>query len=126
MSELQVRQCKSCSAPILWAAIAWTPPGRPPKVCDTCVVPCERRRREECRARRAERQLAQGAARRPVRVRPPFSIYALPDGGHRCFTRGCHVALMGRAKKCQACKARERAEACAILAGLCAVGSAAA
>lgn len=98
--------------------IPFEPPGRPMRRCDGCVWPGERRRREEVRARRAERAAAPAPTLRPRRIHRPKHVKYSAAGERLCLEDGCVAIVTGRAKKCDACKVAARREAHERLAAL--------
>lgn len=106
--------CRACGGDVIWAPGF----GRPPRTCDACVVPSERKRRKAVRAARAAREAAQLAAEvaaKPVRIRVPRNRKVAPTGERLCLAAGCTTPVAGRQKKCAPCKERDRQAARALL-----------
>lgn len=115
------RPCTTCGT-----LVPYEPPGKPYTKCDRCAWPCERRKREAKRARRAEQQAAAVQAPElvpatPKRVRVPRSKARTNAAGERLCVGpygahgSCATPVHGRTKKCAACHAHDRAAAAAAL-----------
>lgn len=96
--------CATCGGPVLGEI-----PGHRLSYCDACIEPGDLRRRE---ARRAEWRAEHEAtpAQSPAKRRPPTKHPALrlETGERLCCGTGCTTVVVGRAKKCDECKERER------------------
>ena len=109
--ERPVARCRGCAG-----FLDWTPApgrGRPPAWCDDCASPVEQKRR--VKLGRSFRVVPEPPA--PTHV-PQIALaraFRLVGGPRTCLTAGCDTEVTGRAKKCTACKARERSLAAALL-----------